>query len=75
MHLSVLSAEWECALQEYARANPHVRVIDSVDGIRMLRNRATMLSVLQSRDIVVQVRCELRAKGFTRDPAYVQHER
>lgn len=39
----------------YVRERPHVKVIDSVDGIRLLQNRATMLRPLQGLGIAIQV--------------------
>ncbi len=52
-------AEWESELQEYSRSNPQVNVIDSVSGIKALRNRVTMLQALREQDIVLQVWCGL----------------
>lgn len=39
--------EWERNLEEYMRYRPDTKVIDRVDGIRTLQNRATMLHPLQ----------------------------
>jgi inositol-1,3,4-trisphosphate 5/6-kinase/inositol-tetrakisphosphate 1-kinase len=47
--------DWESNLLSYAKANPNVKIIDRVDGIRTLQNRATMLSPLSS-SITFQVR-------------------
>ena len=49
-----LIAAWENDLQEYSRTHPEVRVIDSIESIRTLRNRGTMLTVLRGEDIVLQ---------------------
>jgi len=38
-----LPAEWEAYLQQYMAAHPEVTVIDRVDRIKALHNRATML--------------------------------
>mmetsp|Transcript_10669 Transcript_10669/g.22930 ORF Transcript_10669/g.22930 Transcript_10669/m.22930 type:complete len:422 (+) Transcript_10669:247-1512(+) len=46
--------DWERNLLEYSKAHPEVRVIDRVDGIRTLQNRATMLSPLHGDGICVQ---------------------
>lgn len=48
-------ADWESDLLEYSLSHPEVRVIDSVHGIRTLRNRGTMLTVLKGNDIIIQV--------------------
>jgi len=48
-------AAWERNLQDYAHQHPGVTVIDRVDGIRALQNRATMLSVLDGQGIVLKV--------------------
>lgn len=47
--------DWELNLQRYVELHPEVRVIDSVDGIRTLQNRATMLAHLEE-PIVLQAR-------------------
>ena len=48
-------AAWEHDLLEYSASHPEVRVIDSVHGIRTLRNRGTMLTVLKGNDITIPV--------------------
>ena len=53
---SMSPAEWESDLHAYSLSHPEVRVIDNVNSIRTLRNRGTMLSVLQGNDIVLQAR-------------------
>ncbi|KXZ48736.1 hypothetical protein GPECTOR_25g320 [Gonium pectorale] len=39
--------DWERNLQEYVKARPSVKVIDSLAGIRIVHNRATMLLPLR----------------------------
>lgn len=50
-----MAAEWESNLLEFARQHPEVAVIDSVDGIRTVQNRSTMLSPLQGDGILIHV--------------------
>lgn len=47
-------ADWEQQLRQYAADNPRVVVVDSLDRIRQLHNRATMLRPLQGDGIVLQ---------------------
>lgn len=56
-----LPAAWEHNLQGYTTAHPEVRVIDRVDGIRLLQNRATMLNVLNGNGIALDAAQEVRA--------------
>jgi hypothetical protein len=51
---------WEASLRAYVAAHPEVVVVDSIDRIRQLHNRATMLRPLQGAGITLQqvgVRC------------------
>ncbi|GFR52555.1 hypothetical protein Agub_g15143 [Astrephomene gubernaculifera] len=41
--------DWERNLQEYIKARPGVKVIDSLAGIRIVHNRSTMLLPLRER--------------------------
>lgn len=52
-------AVWEHNLQQYTQKHPEVRVIDRVDGIRLLQNRATMLNVLNGNGMAFTVRSAL----------------
>jgi hypothetical protein len=53
--MPVHTADWERNLTDYCRQHPDVAVIDRVEGIRLLHNRATMLTPLQGEGITVQV--------------------
>lgn len=48
-------AVWERLLQHYMSQHPHVKLIDKLDCIRTLQNRATMLTPLTGNGIVIQV--------------------
>ncbi|KAG2493670.1 hypothetical protein HYH03_008184 [Edaphochlamys debaryana] len=41
------SKEWEANLEQYVTAVPGVKVIDSLEGIRVVHNRGTMLQALR----------------------------
>lgn len=63
LHMS-LQTDWERNLDEYLRLHPGTTVIDRVDGIRSLQNRATMLLPLQSPGISLEVRLTLLAMSI-----------
>ena len=49
-----LCAGWEQQLRQYVLDHPEVVVVDSIDKIRQLHNRSTMLRPLQGEGIVLQ---------------------
>lgn len=51
--ICALLAEWEAYLQQYLAAHPEVKVIDRLDRIKALHNRATMLRPLQGDGITL----------------------
>lgn len=53
-HTYARSADWEQQLLQYVRDNPQVVVVDRLDKIRQVHNRATMLRPLQGDGIILQ---------------------
>ncbi len=56
MHRSFYT-DFEQQLRDYHAKHPHVRVLDDMDAIQPLFNRATMLDPVQGEGIVVEVCC------------------
>ncbi|GMH45355.1 hypothetical protein BSKO_13312 [Bryopsis sp. KO-2023] len=48
IHKRQMDRAWEQNLEDYCRENPRLKVIDNVDGIRMLADRCTMLSIIDT---------------------------
>jgi hypothetical protein len=54
LHAPVPCADWEQQLRQYVADHPQVVVVDRLDKIRQLHNRATMLRPLQGAGILLQ---------------------
>ncbi len=66
LELPYCNAEWERSLEEYMRYRPDTKVIDRVDGIRTLQNRATMLHPLKGVGICFKVGDETGCRAMQR---------
>ncbi len=59
---------WESNVHKYLQQHPSVKLIDRVDGIKTLQNRATMLSPLHGGGVNFKVtrHFDVRAKALQR---------
>ena len=54
VHRVGVTADWEQQLRQYVGNHPQVVVVDRLDKIKQLHNRATMLKPLQGDGILLQ---------------------